>query len=85
MPENRIVYDLQDIGIRFACQTCGAATFVALKQWKSIPPTCTQCGKQWFADVERQRDAEMLQGAFVRVLKAKTDVVKIQVEVNAPK
>jgi hypothetical protein len=91
-PETRIVYDLQDIGIRFACQKCGSATFVSAKDWKSVPPSCSQCGQQWFADVERYGDAEMLRGAFERLLKTKTDivaktadVVKIQFEVNAPK
>jgi DNA replicative helicase MCM subunit Mcm2 (Cdc46/Mcm family) len=88
--ENRIVYDLQDIGVRFACQKCGSATFVPVKDWKTLPPACSQCDQQWFAEVERHRDAEMLRGAFERVLKANTDVVaktgvvKIQFEVNAP-
>jgi len=89
--ENRLVYDLRDIGIRFACEKCGSATFVWAKDWKKVPPACSQCDEQWFKDIERQRDADMLRGAFERLFKektsliAKTDAVKIQFEVNAPK
>jgi len=44
--------------------------------------SCSQCGQQWFADRERHENADMLRGAFERVLKSHADAVKIQFEVK---